>query len=382
MRVLWVSHRAGIGGAELCLVEGVEALARRGHVSHVVLPREGSLQSRIAPLGRVHICNHNPWVTRWPGVLTTGRWTLYNARRGVPEIAQLARRIDADVIVTNTITVPAGGFAARLAGVPHVWFLHEFGARDHGLSFLYGRRLTLGLIGRLSASVLVNSEALRRDIADNVPSGKLRIVRYGVEVPAVAPGPIQKETLRMVLVGAKQPGKGQMDAIAAVAHVVSAGLDVRLDLVGSGDSDYEDKLRAFANSRGVQSNVRFVPFSDHPFRLVAESDVALMCSRAEAFGRVTVEAMKLGKPVIGAAGGATPELVRHGWNGYLYSPGDSRELARRMADLHRDRDRAREMGQRGRSWARERFNLENYGEDLETAFAGVVGGSTALSHSG
>ena len=52
-----------------------------------------------------------------------------------------------------------------------------------------------------------------------------------------------------------------------------------------------------------------------------------MCSRAEAFGRVTVEAMKLGLPVIGAARGATPELVRDGWNGLLYAHGDANELA-------------------------------------------------------
>jgi len=292
----------------------------------------------------------------------------------VPEIARLARKIHADVILTNTITVPAGGFAACLARIPHVWFLHEFGARDHGLSFLCGRTLTLRLINSVSQSVIVNSEALRRDVADDISGDKLRVVRYGVDVPAVANEHVRDGAFRMILVGAKQPSKGQQDAVAAVGHLVSDGLDVRLDLVGGGNRLYEESLKALAQSHGVQANVRFISFSNDPYSLVAASDVALMCSRAEAFGRVTIEAMKLGKPVVGAAAGGTCELLRDGWNGYLYRAGDSRDLARCVTELYRDRDRARQMGSRGRVWALERFNLKTHGEDLETALTRALRG--------
>jgi glycosyltransferase involved in cell wall biosynthesis len=49
--------------------------------------------------------------------------------------------------------------------------------------------------------------------------------------------------------------------------------------------------------------------------------------RGEGFGRVTVEAMKVGRPVVGANGGGTVELIRDGWNGLFYRLGDAVDLA-------------------------------------------------------
>jgi glycosyltransferase involved in cell wall biosynthesis len=109
----------------------------------------------------------------------------------------------------------------------------------------------------------------------------------------------------------------------------------------------------------VDELVDFVPFTQNPFPHVAGADLALMCSRGEGFGRVTVEAMKLGKPVIGARSGGTVELIRDGWNGFLYPLGDIEELGRRIHVLHRDRALLKEMGSHAREWSRETFNLES-----------------------
>ena len=55
-----------------------------------------------------------------------------------------------------------------------------------------------------------------------------------------------------------------------------------------------------------------------------------MCSRSEAFGRVTVEYLRRGRPVIGTRSGGTPELVEDGVTGFLYEPGDCTALAHRI----------------------------------------------------
>ncbi|MHB1836470.1 MAG: glycosyltransferase, partial [Solirubrobacteraceae bacterium] len=122
----------------------------------------------------------------------------------------------------------------------------------------------------------------------------------------------------------------------------------------------------------VADRVRLLPHRADPARTVADADVVLMCSQSEALGRVTVEAMKLGRPVTGAAGGATPELVRHGFNGFLYRPGDPDDLARWLSVCAQDRGSLGAMGERGRSWARETFNRERYGAELEAALASAL----------
>ncbi len=80
------------------------------------------------------------------------------------------------------------------------------------------------------------------------------------------------------------------------------------------------------------------------------SHVALMCSHSEAFGRVTVEAIKFGLPVIGANSDGTRELIREGWNGLLYPRGQLAELADRIDRLYWDQELRARLGENGREW--------------------------------
>jgi glycosyltransferase involved in cell wall biosynthesis len=368
VRLVWVSHRAELGGAELALVEGVKVLAQRGHDIHVVMPMEGPLRDRLAPWSEVHVLPHNPWVGQPVSTPTLMRWAAYNLLRSIPELVRLAQRTRPDLIATNTITAPIGGFAARRARIPHVWFVREFGSRHHGMRYFIGRRPTFFAMRHTSELVVVTSEALRRWCASWRPPQQISVVPEAVEVAEVVTRqPTTGTRFNLVLVGAMRPGKGQVDAVTAVAKLVSRGRDVRLDLVGSGPPDYEEWLAKQVRSLGLQDRVALIGFSADPLSLVADSDVALMCSRSEGFGRVTVEAMKLGKPVIGAASGATPELVLDGRNGLVYRTGDADDLARCVDELYHDRDRARALGQYGKAWASQRFNLERHGDRLEAA---------------
>lgn len=64
-------------------------------------------------------------------------------------------------------------------------------------------------------------------------------------------------------------------------------------------------------------------------QFIRMADVVLICSHWEPFGRVTVEAMLAGKPVI-AISGATVELIHDGVTGLLYDPGNYSVLANKM----------------------------------------------------
>lgn len=376
MKILWVSHRAELGGAELALAEGVDALTRYGHAVHVVIPKEGTLQSRLASAASVQICHHNPWVTSQRGMGLRGRWLLYDLAVAAPEMTRIIRRVRPDVVISNTITTLVGAVASRWAGTPHVWFLHEFGAKDHGLQFLLGERPTMRAMNHLADRFIVNSETLRRHFAARLPERKLDLASYAVELPeGLARGSSKRAVagpFRLVLVGRKTESKGQHEAVAAMAILASSGADVRLDLVGEGDREYEAELRRSVRDSGIEDRVRFFPFTAEPQLHVAESDAALMCSRSEAFGRVTIEAMKLGKPVIATSAGANLELIRHGWNGYLYQPGHPGELAQRIAEMSRQPAEAQRMGAQGQAWANSRFNLQVFGGDLQSAIVAAV----------
>jgi glycosyltransferase involved in cell wall biosynthesis len=374
MRILWLSHGEEIGGAEASLAESVTALAERGHELHVVLPQEGPLSERLASAAGVYICWHNYWAsTRHIPLRDRLRWIAYDSWTASREIARIARQTDAEVIVTNTLVIATGALAARRAKRPHVWFLHEFGKEDHGYQFHFGRPGSIKFMNQYTDLFLVNSMALQKHFAQWIPATKLRRVHYGVEVPHDLPSRVPSDqTPRLVLVGHRKPSKGPQDAIAAIKLLAEAGNEVDLDLIGRGDPAFDKQLRDQVAQSGIDGRVHFVGFDEHHFELVNGADIALMCSRCEAFGRVTVEAMKLGKPVVGAESGATPELIRHGWNGVLYQPGHYVDLAHAIERLASDPVAAREMGKRGRSWALETFNRTVHAAELEEAFEPLV----------
>jgi glycosyltransferase involved in cell wall biosynthesis len=372
MRLLWISHSSSIGGAELSLSEGVRGLTELGHELHVVLPTDGPLRHYLGDATGIHICHHNPWMTERGGLGKATRWLAYNITAAVPAIARLVREIPVDMVLSTTVTTVVGALVARATRRPHVWFLQEFSTADHGLQFIVGRSVSMSLMRRMGDRFAVTSQALFDHYAAWLPRKRLRRVHYAIDVRPAAARDRRTNAFRLALVGSKSPSKGQHEAIAATSAVVSAGFDVTLDLIGSSAPSYETELATLIDRLGLKSRVRLLPAVEDPAVAFASCDAVLMCSRAEGFGRVTVEAMKYGKPVVGAASGATPELIQDGGTGYLYPPGDTERLATSIERLCADTSTAEKMGQQGQAWAARMFNMKRYQAELDAILTGLM----------
>jgi glycosyltransferase involved in cell wall biosynthesis len=365
MRVLVLSHSADVGGAEVALAESVAALTQRGVEMHVGLPQAGPLAARLGAAASVWVAE-DPW--QWwlaSDRLAPSRDLLSGSRSAVRQIRTRIREVRPEVVLTNTSTFPQGAVAARLERLPHVWHVHEFGREDLGLRNLLGDRLSLRMIGALSSRVVACSQAVADKLTPRVPATKLRVVYGAVDVAKPATAAPAGEPLRLLSLGRLHPRKGIEDAIRATAILSGRGLDVELHVVGGGPrSPYRPELERLASGSGAGDRIRFHLHTPTPAAELAGSHVFLMTSRAEAFGRVTVEAMKAGRPVIAARSAGSLELVRDEWNGLLYDPGDAGDLASQIARLQEDPDLREAMGERAVEWAGERFTLERLGGEL------------------
>jgi len=382
------------------MLELIDALAPHGVESHVVVPEEGyvtaALQSRDTPYV---VYRYRAWTQEtplpwWDRLLKKPLAHMLRAIR----LSRLIRRWRCDVIVTNTLTVCEGALAARILRLPHITYAREFGDLDHSLHFEWGPRLSVRLLSLLSTRVAFNSAALARHYRQQVPLAQARVIYNAVSIttesltrgePADPRG--SGAAFSCVLVGYMHPGKGHEDAIRAIANLARRGMRVNLKLVGGvGSSDYLDRLRRLIDLLGVSGRIEIVGHVPDAGPFFREADVALMCSRMEAFGRVTVEAMKLGTAVIGARSGGTSELIRDGFNGFLYEPGDAWDLADKIERLARDRHGAHRMGERARRAAMEMFSLDRYGREFldllrevtEPRAVRAVGRRSAPSESG
>jgi glycosyltransferase involved in cell wall biosynthesis len=297
----------------------------------------------------------------------------------VVPLAVRLRRWRCDLVYSNTAAVCVGAWAAKLIGRPHIWHLHEFGYEHHRLSFELGEKFSLKQMASLSDFCVAASGAVAERYQRYIPAAKLRVIYQSVGAPGKRDAlPVDSGVkFRCVIVGALQEAKGQVEAIQAIAHLVRKGASVELWIVGDGDAAYVRRLQSLVTAGGTANAVKFTGFVHDPFPYMSACDAVLVCSRYEGFGRVTVEAMLCGKPVVAARSGATTELVREGFNGLLYSAGSHEELAERIEYLATHPEEAASMGERGREWATRSFSRERYGDEVLALLNAAVGRADA-----
>jgi len=370
-RVLVVSNVASFGGGGAVGFRDIVLALRekRPELDVVaVYPWKGNLAEECAQHGIRPKVAWIPWwafLERWrrPGLEAFVAW-LPRAVLVLPGLLQavlLLVRLRPTMVLTNTMTIPSHAIAAKLLGIPHCWIVREFGRADHQLRFLLGYRRTIRLIDQLSESVICNSRAVEQSLLAVDPKMKTYVIYPVVDTALGAPPERHPgEPLRVVLVGLFAQKKGQHLAVEAVAIARKAGVDIELTLVGGGN---QKPLRALAQRLGVEDLVSIHgPTRDlGPYWSAAH--VGLMCSECEAFGRVTVEAMRAGLPVCGTDAGGTPEIIDPGVNGLLSPAGDANALAANLMALESDEGLRRSLAFRAAETT-QRFYRGHYGDEL------------------
>jgi len=264
------------------------------------------------------------------------------------------------------MTIPSHAIAAKILGIPHHWLVREFGRDDHQLWFLLGYRRTVRLIGRLSDSVICNSHAVEQALLAVDSTMRTHVV-YPVVDTELATPPERRlgERMRIILVGYFSEAKGQRLAIESIAIARKAGIDIELTLVGTGS---DRPLHSLAQLLGVDDLLTIHGPTPDLRPYWAAAHVGLMCSQSEAFGRVTVEAMRAGLPVCGTNSGGTPEIIEPEVGGLLSPAGDANALAANLMTLEADEDLRLRLGKSAQK-SSERFHRERH----DTELAAILG---------
>lgn len=365
MNVLLVSHSSGLAGAERDLLELARGLHKRSDAEvTVVVPKDGPLVPLLRDAGVPVLFVRQRWWVNVRAPVARRAWSLAVNAVAVVRLRALIKRVRPDVVVTGTLAIPSAAVAARIAGRPHLWYVQEFGAKDHGFRFHFGEDRTMRWINELSAIVAACSRAVASHLEGWIDPEKIRVLHYAFDMaPRQRPLPAERDSLEIVMVGTKLEGKGQAEALEGLARARAAGVPARLRLVGPGRPEYVLTLKRAARKLGVEDFTEFVDAVPDAGPEFEAADVALVCSRSEAYGRVVVEAMRKELPVIGARAGGTEEQLAESGGGLLYEPGDPADLAAQMERLYRDPELRRECGRRGASWAGQ-FSLERFAAEF------------------
>ena len=201
---------------------------------------------------------------------------------------------------------------------------------------------------------------------------KIHVIHCGLNevfLPrAVAPVP---DRPRLVNVGRLSEQKGQLLLIEAAGHLHAQGLDFELVIVG--DGELRGELERLIDKQGLRGRAWITGFLDNDgVRRELEAARALvMPSFAEGLPVVIMEALALGRPVIGTYVAGIPELVEPGRSGWLVPAGAVEPLVAAMAAaLTADTAQLQAMGQAGAAQVAQRHNIATEAKKLAELIAG------------
>lgn len=300
------------------------------------------------------------------------------ALRAWPLAGRLHRRRPYDLCLAWS-AVPAGGVAwalRRTAGLP---YLVRVGGPDipgfeRRYSFLYPFLTPLiRSIWRGAEAVVAKCEGEAAMIRGVDPKVSISRIPNGVEMaafPPASPGP-QDGPLRLICVGRLIERKGQHHLIHAVKRLTDQGIEVSLELIGTGDS--QASFEAQARALGMEERVRFrgyVPREEIAAHYAA-AHAFVLPSYNEGMSVATLEAMAAGLPLVVSRTGGTADLVEEGVNGWTFPWGDGESLAAHIRRLALDRSLARRMGEASRARAA-RFTWDHACESYRILFEKII----------
>ncbi|MEM6730416.1 MAG: glycosyltransferase family 4 protein, partial [Myxococcota bacterium] len=336
-RPLLLSHSPALAGAERWLLDVAEIMREAGAKPTLVVPAQGLLSRQCTVRGL-------PWVQ------LSLPWWAATSRRGVLKdwgsspkqvvaaghLVAYAARANSDCILTNTSVTGGGATVAYTLRIPHIWAIHEL--REH-YRFSYGQSLLRTALGAAD-HVILNSQA-----TESSWRPMLGAARRSVLYQPVSPGesrwtqPPSDAPIRLLTLTSIDPVKEIHTSIDVLSEIHALGIDAELRLVGPIASGYAPQLLERAGRWGLSHRVQIVGPAKDVSQELASAHILLHPSPQESYGRVLMEAMLVGVPVIARRAGAAAEII--GEAGKLFdAPKEAADFAREILS---NRDISREL---------------------------------------
>jgi glycosyltransferase involved in cell wall biosynthesis len=295
---------------------------------------------------------------------------------------RLLRRVQPEVVHTHTSKAGAlGRVAAWLAGIPvvvhtphgHVfygyygWFLSTL--------FCYAERLLARLTDRI---VTLTDRGAQEHVQYKIAGPqKFVTIQGGIDLAQVRSVQVDPAVKRKELglppegpiigtVGRLVPIKGHTWLLRAVPRVLAEFPQVCVVLIG--DGPMQDELKELAAELGISPHVVFLGTRPDIPECLAALDLFVLPSLNEGMGRVLLEAMAVGCPVVATRVGGIPDIVTDGATGLLVPPRDDRALAEAILTLLRDRSRRAAYGEAAKRHVDGRFDIKTMVHNIERLY--------------
>src|SRR5690625_464067 len=366
MHVCFFSHysKTHKNGASLSLINIAKEMANRGIKVTIIIPNKDF---------RFPINHKNIKMINIPMFSKRTKINDYSIQNNVKEIVKIAyntivvRKVSKilkdnkpDIIHINGLDSSVGARVAKSLNVLYIWHIRQLLEEDFGIRLHNNNKIYQMLED--ADSVIAVSRTVKEKFEKKLGK-EIEIIYNGIPLDEYVINnkkPLfSQETINILLAGRIVEQKGQLEAIKAIKYLVDNAIwNVKLTIIGSmQDNVYVKEIKEYIKRFGLND---YIQISDHvnDLREIRKAhDIGLICSRKEAFGRVTIETMASGMLVIGANTGGTLEIIKDHKNGYLYNQGDPESLAEKIKYIINNKKEAISVKNNGYRTALEKYSI-------------------------
>jgi len=279
----------------------------------------------------------------------------------------------------------AGGFIAKLTGMPIVWHLHD----------IYPKGIVSKIIARLGSflanKIIAVSYGVKSALVElGAPAQKIVVIHNGIDLEKFDYNSIGKGKIRdefnigadanlIISVGQLIHRKGYADLINAFKKVLDKLPNTFLLIVGpcfppNDEYGYKKNLINLVKKLNIMDKVIFTGYRKDVPEIMADSNIFVLASHEEPFGLVIAEAMALSKPVVATLVGGIPEIVKDGETGFLVQAANPDMLSIRITELLVNKTLRDEMGMKGYQRVQLMFKAQNNIERVEKLLLCILRG--------
>jgi glycosyltransferase involved in cell wall biosynthesis len=368
--IIFVTNSILVYGGELSLLEVLKHYKQKKDTSIlVIVPEDGPFSNELRSNGIDYvIVKHYKWLSKtvWDKFSKNIIKEIVNIF-AIKKLKRIVKNFETTAIYTNTITPNIGALVASQLNIPHIWHLREQLHEDIGTLFTCGTSKARALLKK-SDVIICNSKSVLNYWQQLLGNSNFTVVYNGFDFKK-ANGildnrfkhTIQKNLpINIAIISSIHPHKNQMVAIKALRKLINKGLKFRLKIYGEGNPAYIEMLKQLAVELDVESYIEWMGYVPDPFETLSDVALTIMCSKKEAFGRVIVESMGKGIPVIAPNSGGIPEIIVSGKTGILYEVGSDEELAKSIAELVENEDKYNCIAEQAYDDVIKRFSVSGY----------------------
>ena len=323
MNILFITNFHQLYGANRSLLSVAEYFKEKGENVCVLLPKEGDFSKKLKDEGMNYIVIpyfsqlfYYKKTKRYFAAPFLGLATLCI----LPFIIYKIKKIHPNLIYSNCSAENIGIFIAKALSVKHISHIREFMDLDLERHFIFGKKAKRNFIKRSDGVIYVTYAVANHVLMGQKLPPNHRVIYNGVQMPKTSFRERDISTqINFGIVGLLDKGKGQDIAILYFNEIKSIYPKSILHIWGDREGTFKKDLHQLVERLDLLDRVVFHGFEKNTDIIYNDIHILLMCSKSEGFGRVTIEAMSRGIPVIGYRGGGTIELVKEGVNGFLFT---------------------------------------------------------------